>query len=476
MIGSAVRKFSVIAGLILGPGLVDDSIAAGRGPNIIYVMIDDAGYGDFSAFGSPHVKTPTFDRMCAEGMKFTQHYSGSAVCAPTRCVLMTGLHTGHARRRDNTAKGLVAELSAKNGRPLVFLEDEDLTVAEVLKTAGYVTGGIGKWGLGNPGSSGVPENQGFDYWYGYLDQVHAHDHFPGEIWDGGRMVKIPENEGKRQNVYIPYEMEKKTLSFIREHKDDAFFLYLAYTPPHGAYIIPKTDPNYASYAGIPGGDKVRHYAAMITRTDQTVGKMLGLLKELKLDENTIVFYTSDNGPNAEFANSIDSANGLRGTKTRLYEGGIRAAMAVRWPGKVPAGVTSDFVWDMRDVFPTACDLVGVKAPAHLDGLSVKPTLLGGTQKGREMHYWEIHSPFQQAVRFGDWKGIRYGTKEPLELYNLREDRAESRDVAGEQPGLVKRLEAFLAGARTETPYFPAVEKKSAKGGKKNNRKKAKQSK
>ena len=175
---------------------------AGERPNVIYVMLDDAGYGDFGAFGSEHVKTPTFDQMCAEGMKFTDHYSGSCVCAPTRCVLMTGLHTGHCRRRDNTAKALTEQLSAKNGRPLVFLEDDDVTVAEALQQAGYVTGGIGKWGLGNPGSDGVPENQGFDYWYGYLDQVHAHDHFPDKIWDGGKISRLHSNTQRRAFLFV----------------------------------------------------------------------------------------------------------------------------------------------------------------------------------------------------------------------------------------------------------------------------------
>jgi arylsulfatase A-like enzyme len=440
--------------------------ASGRKPNIIYVMLDDAGYGDFSAFGSPHVKTPTFDRICSEGMKFTDHYSGSAVCAPTRCVLMTGLHTGHCRRRDNTAKGLVKELSEKNGRPLVFLEDEDATVAESLREAGYYTAGVGKWGLGNPGSTGVPENQGFDYWYGYLDQVHAHDHFPDEIWDGGKMLPVPGNQGGKKDTYIPYEQEAKALQVIREHKDEPFFLYLAVTPPHGAYVIPTNDPAFATYEGIPGGTQVQHYAAMVTRTDQTIGKVMELLKELGIDDDTIVFYTSDNGPNPPFAKAIESSGGLRGVKRMLYEGGIRAAMGVRWPGHVPAGKESDFVWDMRDVFPTLCELAGVAPPSHLDGMSVVPTLMGNKQQSRQMHYWEIHSPFQQAVRFGDWKGIRFGTEEPLELYDLNADPGEKQNVAQSNPETVRRIEGFLASARTESPYFPAKKKRVVRRNKK----------
>lgn len=440
--------------------------ASSKRPNIIYVMLDDAGYGDFSAFGSSHIKTPVFDRICAEGMKFTEHYSGSAVCAPTRCVLMTGLHTGHCRRRDNTAKALVKELSEKNGRPLVFLEDEDITVAESLQEAGYYTAGVGKWGLGNPGSAGVPEKQGFDYWYGYLDQVHAHDHFPEEIWDGGKMVVVPGNQAGKKGTYIPYEQERKALEIVREHKTAPFFLYLAVTPPHGAYVIPADDPVFAEYEGIPGGSQVQHYAAMVARTDQMVGRLLDLLQELGIDDDTIVFYTSDNGPNPPFIKAINSSGGLRGGKRMLYEGGIRAAMGVRWPGRVPAGRESNFIWDMRDVFPTLCELAGVKAPSQLDGMSVVPTLKGEEQQARSMHYWEIHSPFQQAVRFGHWKAIRFGTEEPMELYDLDQDPGEEQDVAQRNPTIVREIEAFLSVSRTESPYFPAKTKRTKKKKKK----------
>ena len=435
-------------------------VIGGERPNIIYVMLDDAGYGDFGAFGSEFIQTPTFDRLCDEGMRFTQHYSGSAVCAPTRCVLMTGLHTGHCRRRDNTAKAKIKELSAKNGRPLVFLEEDDLTIAEVLKSVGYRTGGIGKWGLGNPGSDGVPEKQGFDYWYGYLDQVHAHDHFPVEIWEGGQMQPLPGNQGGRQEVYLPYQQERKALQFIKRNQTQPFFLYLALTPPHGRYVIPEDDPAFALYHDVPGGSSSQHYAAMITQADRLVGKVMGLLEDLDLDEKTIVFYTSDNGPNLPFAKSLGSSGGLRGIKRYLYEGGLRAAMTVRWPGRVPAGATSEFIWDMRDVFPTLCELAGVKAPAHLDGLSIMPTLMGGSQKGRAMHYWEIHSPFQQAVRMGPWKGIRFGTSAAIELYHLTRDPGEQNNVADSWPLIVEQMEAFMESARTESPYFPSQSRDS----------------
>ncbi|MFK7737370.1 MAG: arylsulfatase [Pirellulaceae bacterium] len=429
------------------------SVVADEPPNIIYIMLDDAGYGDFGAFGSKKVKTPTFDLMCAEGMKFTQHYSGSCVCAPTRCVLMTGMHTGHCRRRDNAAKGLKKQLSATNGRPLVFLEDKDVTVAESLQEAGYKTAGIGKWGLGNPGFDGAPEKQGFDYWYGYLDQVHAHNHFPDKIWDGGKMVAIPGNANNGRKVYIPYRQEEKALEFVRANKDEKFFLYLALTPPHGAYEIPTDDPVYAQYDHLSG--IVRHYAAMITRTDQTVGKVMALLKELKLDEETIVFFTSDNGPNPPFIKPLNSAGGLRGGKRDLFEGGLRAAMVARWPGKIAAGTTSDFVWDMRDVFPTACELAGIKTPSHLDGMSVMPTLMGKQQTGRKFHYWEFYSPFQQAVRMGDWKGIRFGTEEPIMLFNLANDERETKNVAASNPEIVNQLAKVMTDSHVESKYFPS---------------------
>lgn len=429
---------------------------AAEQPNIIYVMLDDAGYGDL---GGPIVKTPAFDRMCDEGLRFTNHYSGSAVCAPTRCVLMTGLSTGHCRRRDNTA---VAALDDFEGRPLVFLEPDDLTVAEVLKKAGYVTGGIGKWGLGNPGSTGSPDKQGFDHFYGYLDQVHAHSYYPDWLWRDGEEQQLPGNQGAVKTTYTHDLFEQDTFDFIRKNKDHPFFLYLPYTLPHGKYEIPQDDPAVAFYADKPWSQTVKNYAAMITKADRTVGEMLDLLEELGIDDNTIVFYTSDNGPNKPFLEPLNSGGGLRGTKRQLYEGGTRAQMAVRWPGKIPAGKTSEFAWSMIDCFPTFCDLADTERPENLDGMSVVPTLLGKDQKPLDHIYWEIHHPFQQAVRMGNWKGIRFGTKEPLELYDLSQDEAETTDVASDHPEVVKKIEAVMTKSRTESRYWPAIQKKGKK--------------
>jgi arylsulfatase A-like enzyme len=441
-----VTSFSIVLVFALSCGAVEPK------PNIIYVMLDDAGYADFGAMGSRAVKTPTFDRMCAEGMRFTDHYSGSAVCAPTRCVLMTGLHTGHCRRRDNRASAS-RDQSDHNG--LVFLKDEDVTVAEALKKAGYVTGGIGKWGLGNSGSAGTPDKQGFDHFLGYLDQVHAHNHYTDWLWNDGERMETGER-------YSHYLFEEDTLRFIRAHKDRPFFLYLAYCLPHGKYVIPEDDPAYQLYKDKPWPAQVRNYAAMITRADMTVGKVLGLLKELGLDDKTILFYTSDNGPNPPFVEALRSNAPFQGIKRTLHEGGIRAAMAVRWPGRMPAGVTSDFVWDMRDVFPTLCDMVGAPTPQNLDGISVLPTLLGEVQEPHDHLYWEFPKGSQQAVRMGPWKGIRRGTKGPVRLFDLTQDPGETRDLAAGHPEVVARMVDIMNESHIPDPFWPLAEKDAPK--------------
>ena len=421
-------------------------------PNVIYVMLDDAGWGDFGANGSQAVKTPVFDRMCAEGMRFTDHYSGSAVCAPTRCVLITGLHPGHCRRRDNTATGGLEDFA---DRPLVFLEKEDVTVAEVMKEAGYVTGGIGKWGLGNTGTDGAPDKQGFDHFYGYLDQVHAHSYYPDWLWHDGDRQELPGNKGGAKATYTHDLFEADSLRFIRKNRNKRFFLYLPYTLPHGKYEIPSDAP----YTDESWPQMVKNYAAMITRADTTVGKILELLAELELDEKTIVFYTSDNGPNRPFVKPLGSAGPFRGTKRQLYEGGLRAPMAVRWPGKVPAGRVSDYTWSMVDVFPTVCDLAGAEAPEHLDGHSVLPTLLGKDQPPPPFLYWEIHHPFQQAVRMGKWKGIRFGTEEPLALYDVIEDPGEREDRVADHAAIADEIAAVMEAQHVPSRYYPALARK-----------------
>ena len=282
------------------------------------------------------------------------------------------------------------------------------------------------------------------------------------MWRDGEEQQLPGNQSPPKTTYSHDLFEQNTLDFIRKNKDRPFFLYLPYTLPHSKYEIPQDDPAVALYAEKSWRDMIKTYAAMITRADRTVGKMLDLLKELNIDDNTIVFYTSDNGPNSPFRGPLGSDGGLRGTKRQLYEGGIRAAMVARWPGKITAGETSDFVWSMADVFPTFCDLARADTPENLDGVSVLPTLLGKKQEPLESVYWEIHHPFQQAIRMGNWKGIRFGTEEPLELYDLSQDEAETTDVASDHPNVVKKIESVMAESRTESRYWPALQKRKAK--------------
>jgi len=456
-----MRTVSCVTSIVIAFSPAMICLANPSRPNIIYVMLDDAGYADFGAMGSKEVQTPTFDKMCAEGMRFTDHYSGSAVCAPTRCVLMTGLHTGHCRRRDNQAR---TAFDQADERKLVFLRNEDVTIAETLQAAGYVTGGIGKWGLGNSGSAGSPDKQGFDHFFGYLDQVHAHNHYTDWLWKNGQRIQT----NKR---YSHFQFEEDTLRFIRENKDRPFFLYLPYCLPHGKYEIPHNDPAYQAYKDKPWLQQVRNYAAMITRADQTVGKILGVLKELEIDENTIVFYTSDNGPNKKFIEPLGSNKPLQGIKRSLYEGGIRAAMAVRWPGSTPANLTSDYVWDMRDVFPTLCEMVDTKAPAHLDGISVLPTLRGEPQQPRDHLYWEFPSGSQQAVRMGKWKGLRFGTAGRIKLFDLTQDPGETKDLAAENPEIVTRIAEIMKDSHEPSLFWPLDDKVLPKGtNRKRNRK------
>jgi len=440
-------------------------------PNIIYVMLDDAGYGDFGAFGSKTIQTPTFDQMCKEGLRFTHHYSGSAVCAPTRCVLLTGLHSGHCKRRDNKATANQKEIH--NG--LVFLGSTDVTIGKAMHNAGYVTGGIGKWGLGNTGTSGAPDKQGFDHFYGYLDQVHAHNHYTDWLWEDGKRSEIPGNADGKKETYVHDLLEQKTFDFIETYanKDKPFFLYLPYTLPHGAYVIPHTDLAYQPYVDKNWSQEVKNYAGMVTRADQTVGKMLELLKELNIDDDTIVFYTSDNGPNAKFAKSLASGGPFRGTKRQLTEGGLRAAMVARWPGKIEANSKSDFAWSMVDMMPTCLDLANSDdAPPHLDGVSVLPTLLGETQTPLDYIYFEIHHPFQQAVRMGDFKGFRTGTEEPLLLYDVVNDPGEEKNIAGSHRNLVAKMKTIMKDGRTDSRYYPTVKKSKPTKKRKNNKKKA----
>lgn len=418
-------------------------VAASDRPNIVWVMADDLGYGALGCYGQEKVRTPHLDRMAAEGTRFTQCYAGSMMCAPSRCVLMTGLHAGHARVRANDPKQM--------------LTDGDATVAEALGGAGYACGVFGKWGLGDVGTTGSPDRQGFDRAFGYLDQVHAHYHYPGFLVRDGKRVELPGNEGGRER-YAPDLIAEESLAFVRENRDRPFFLYLATTIPHAELLVP--EDSLREYAGtFPEtpyvGDHYASnpqpratYAAMVTRLDRQIGDLFRLLEELGLDGKTVVFFTSDNGPiNAGGADPafFGNAGSLRGLKFSFYEGGLRVPMLARWPGRVPAGRVSDFVWSHADLFPTACALAGAEAPAGLDGRSVVHKLTGDGNGGEpRLLYWEgpTRDGYIRAARLGRWKAVRTEGR-PLELYDLDADPGEITDVAGRHPEVTREMDARL---------------------------------
>ena len=418
-------------------------------PNIVFILADDSGLGEFGCYGGTAIPTPNVDRLAQEGMLFTRAYSGNAVCAPTRCVLMTGLHPGHELRRANQSKdGLLA------------LAPETVTTAKLLKNAGYATGGFGKWGLGNEGTTGAAEKQGFDIFYGYYDQVHAHSYYPEDLTRNGLREPLPGNAGGKRGQYSHDLIEAETLKFIEANRDRPFFCYAAWTLPHGAFEI----PSHAAFADRPWPEPVKIHAAMIARLDESVGKVVAKLRELGLEKDTLVIFTSDNGAEGPGRVTFNATAGLRGFKRDLHEGGIRAPFIARWPGRIAPGTTSDLLTSHVDTMATAAELAGAIAPAN-DGISILPTLLGRPQAVRhEWLYWEIYegpAPFQQAVRLGNWKGYRTGTKAAMELYDLSADLAEAKNVAGVHADQVNAIAAIMAREHVPSPHYDAPEQASA---------------
>jgi arylsulfatase A-like enzyme len=432
-------------------------------PNIVFILADDLGYGDLGCYGQTKIKTPNIDKLAAEGIRFTDCYAGSTVCAPSRCCLMTGLHTGHATVRGNGGHG--------------DLDPNDFTVAQLLKQGGYRTALYGKWGLGEEGSGSLPTDKGFDEFGGYLNQTHAHDYYSDHIFHydprqgfKGRQ-ELAENWGGKKGLYIPDLFLRAATNYIRINKPEKlngfrpFFLYLALTVPHANNEAKNATgngmqvPSDAPYSDETWPQPEKNKAAMITRMDHDIGLIMELLKKYKIDDNTIVLFSSDNGPHKEGGNDpkfFNSSGGLRGIKRDLYEGGIRVPMIVRWPGHIKPGGSSDLPCAFWDFLPTAAELTGLKAPQTLDGISLVPTLLGQAQTNQHAYlYWEFHERgFQQAIRMGEWKGVRLMADEPLELFNLKSDRAESTDVAKDHPDVVAKLESLLSTARTDSPYWP----------------------
>ena len=450
---------------------------APRLPSILFILADDLGYGELGCYGQTKIKTPNLDKLASQGMRFTDYYAGSTVCAPSRCTLMTGLDTGHALIRGNA---------------LVALRPQDFTVAELLKHAGYRTALIGKWGLGNENTTGVPQKKGFDEFLGYLDQVHAHDYYTDYLWrydppgsgkpgyDG--KMEFPENRDGKRGLYMDDLFTTTALRFVQINKPDRFnnyrpfFLYLAYSIPHAnneeaqrtgnGMQVPSDSP----YADQPWPQTEKNKAAMITRLDTQVGQLLNRLDELGMADNTIVFFTSDNGPHKE--GGVDpaffkSGGPLRGIKRDLYEGGMRVPLIVRWPGHIKPGTVSAEQFAFWDFLPTAAAMAGAKAPEPIDGISMLPTLLGQPQTNRhDFLYWEFHERgFQQAVRMGDWKAVRLKLGAPLELYNLKTDIGEKDNVAASNPEVVAKIEAFLKTARTDSEQWPIKPAKAAGAGK-----------
>lgn len=426
-----------------------------RRPNIIFILADDLGYGDLGCYGQKQIQTPHLDRLAAEGMRFTQCYAGSTVCAPSRCALMTGQHCGHCTIRGNS---------------IVPLRPDDVTVAEVLKRAGYTTALIGKWGLGEPNTTGVPSKKGFDYFYGYLNQVHAHNYYPDYLWRNQEKVAIAGNVvaggvATQRAQYAQDLFTDEAVNFLECAKARPFFLYLAYTTPHANNERGKIEgngmevPSNAPYADRPWPPAQRNHAAMITRLDADVGKLIRRLKDLHLADNTLVFFSSDNGPHKEGGADpqfFQSSGPLRGFKRDLYEGGIRVPFIAYWPGRIKAGTASHHVCAFWDILPTAAELAGAKLPPGLDGLTIVPTLLGkGEQPKHDFLYWEFHERgFAQAVRMGDWKAVRHRPNGPIELYDLAKDEGEKTDVAAQHVDVVARINAYLQAARTESAQFP----------------------
>ncbi len=429
-------------------------LTSGMKPNVIFVMVDDMGYGDLGVYGQKTLKTPNLDQLATRGTIFTNCYAGSPVCAPSRSTLMTGRHTGHTTVRGNKSQ---VPLDLPNPDRVPLLKD-DFTVAELMKKAGYMTGMTGKWGLGEPGTTGEPNQQGFDQWLGYLNQARAHDHFPDYIWYNTDTLKLVGNDPvfNESNVTFSHDLFTEfVLDFIEDHKDTSFFLYVPYCLPHNYYHIPEKE--LAPFLEEDWSDQEKVYAAMISRIDQDMGKLMAQLVKYGLDENTMVFFCSDNGAAKRWEGRFDSSGKLRGQKRDMYEGGIRTPMIVHMPGTVPGGRVSDYPWYFPDVLPTLADLVNIPVSKNIDGISVLSEILGEEMpESDRVLYWEFHEKdFFQAVRWKNWKGVRTTLGGQLELYDLEKDESETTDVSGSYPQVVADIEEYLSTARTESPYWKA---------------------
>jgi arylsulfatase A-like enzyme len=425
---------------------------AAEQPNIIFILSDDLAQGDIGCYGQKLIQTPNLDRMAKEGTRYTQAYSGTTVCAPSRTSLMTGLHTGHAPVRANW------EIAAGEGQ--LPLPEGTVTVASILKQAGYATACCGKWGMGMFNTTGSPLKRGFDHFFGYNCQRHAHSYFPTYLYRDAERFELPDNNGKGMGkTYAQELIQRDAEAWLRANHQQPFFLFYAITLPHGKHEI----DDLGQYAKTDWTPQQKAYAAQVSRLDSDVGRILKLLQELKVDDKTLVIIAGDNGSSfdakSEVGRLFDQSMGgkLRGFKRGMYEGGLRQAAIARWPGVVPAGRVDEQPWAFWDFLPTCVELAGTKMPAGFqsDGHSLVTQLKGGTAPKRDYFYWELHEgPFIQAVRFGDWKAVRNGPGKPLELYDLKTDSGEKQDLAAQHPNLVAQAETFLKAAHRADPNWP----------------------
>ncbi len=418
-------------------------------PNVVFIMADDLGYADLGCYGQEIITTPNIDQLADSGTKFTWCYSGSPVCAPSRSTLMTGQHTGHTTVRGNRA---LVNSTDPDGR--VPLEEGDVTMAEMFKSRGYITAVTGKWGLGEPNTTGIPNQQGFDEWLGYLNQKKAHSYYPEYLWSNENKLILEGNANGMRNAYSHDLFTDFAIDFIERQKDTAFFLYLPYTIPHDIYEI----PDQGIYSNKPWSEDEKVYAAMVTRLDRDVGRIVKKLEELDLRENTMLLFCSDNGAALRWEKRFKSSGRLRGKKRDMYEGGIRVPMIMSWPGTIPEGVVSEQVIYFPDMLPTFAELTGAEINGKIDGISLLDQILRKKEiENNRTLYWEFSEfGFQQALRWYQWKAVRLSPEKELELYDLQADEGEQVNVASDYPGVISTMESILDTIRTESYYWPSM--------------------
>ncbi len=469
-------KYLLLMAVVMGcsNNKSEDTTSESQLPNIVYILADDLGYGDLGSYGQKVIKTPNIDQLAADGILFTNHYAGSSVCAPSRASLMTGKHTGQSYVRGNYETG-----------PMGFgacleLRDQDITVGEVLKGANYETAIIGKWGLGMNGTTGEPKKQGFDYSYGYLNQGHAHNHFPSYLFRNGEKIEIAENQNLEKGAFSNDLFTNEALQYLSKERKAPFFLYLSYTTPHAEMLIPASDtfeeykkivkdkPYVSNQENKADGNKWAYestdnpaaaYAAQVSHLDACVGKVVQLLKEKGLDNNTIVIFSSDNGSHQEGGANpafFNSSGGLKGMKRDLYEGGIRVPMILKWPAKVAKGTKTDLISAFWDFLPTVAEIAGQDIdPKETNGISFLPTLIGGDQAQHDYLYWEFHEnpASDQAIRRGKYKALRHDPKGEIELYDLSIDSKEAHNIAKQNPEIVAQMKVLFENTRTPNEFW-----------------------